>query len=116
MTKTEMEDAITNCNRQLSAIEQILPTLATKEDLERSETRTAVIIESLRDDIHKVAEGYAEHDVKLQALESIAKTVTSHTFKLDAVAATVTSHSTKLDAIGTAVTTLTERLEHKGLI
>lgn len=105
MTHTEMEDALNNCNRRLSAVEQILPTLATKADLQHlSETtrRTEIIVESLRDDIHKVAEGYAEHAVKLE--------------RLDAVADTVASHTVKLDTIGLALRSLTERLEKKGVI
>ena len=33
MTQTAMEDAIKNLDRRMGAVEQILPTLATKEDL-----------------------------------------------------------------------------------
>jgi hypothetical protein len=39
MTPTDMEDAIRNLDRRLEGVEQILPTLATKADLERFATK-----------------------------------------------------------------------------
>src|SRR5688572_11199666 len=116
MTKTEMEDAIKNCTGQLAELREILPTLATKTDLERfatkkdlerfatkkdlerfatkkdleaSELRTAIIVESLRDDIHKVAEGFAGHAVKLQKVDSMEQRLETHDVKLDAISAAV---------------------------
>jgi hypothetical protein len=124
MTKTQMEDAIKNCNRQLSAIEQILPTLATKQDLERFATKQdleryatkkdlqeglaglknelLVRIEILDDKFDMLADGFASQDVKLRTLAVVADTVALHTVQLD--------------AIGSAVRTLTTRLERKGVI
>ena len=58
MTKTEREDAIKNCNCQLAAMEQILPTLATKEDVADTKRHTRVLFESLEDRIRIVADGY----------------------------------------------------------
>ena len=39
MTATEMEDVLRNLDRRLTNVEQILPTLATKEDLQRFATK-----------------------------------------------------------------------------
>ena len=39
MTTTEMEDVLKNLDRRLTGVEQILPTLATKEDLKEFATK-----------------------------------------------------------------------------
>ena len=39
MTATEMEEVLKNLDRRLTSIEQILPTLATKEDLKAFATK-----------------------------------------------------------------------------
>ena len=39
MTATEMEDVLKNLDRRLTNVEQILPTLATKEDLKAFATK-----------------------------------------------------------------------------
>ena len=39
MTVTEMEDLLNNLDRRLANVEQILPTLATKEDLKAHATK-----------------------------------------------------------------------------
>ena len=63
MTNAEMEDALKNLDHRLSRVEQILPTLATRQDLhhafETARRHTDVRVEDVRDDIRKVAEGVA---------------------------------------------------------
>src|SRR4051812_42711070 len=55
MTLTEMEDAINKLDRRLSLVEQILPTLATKQDLheafKEAKRHIGVLFEAVRDDI-----------------------------------------------------------------
>jgi hypothetical protein len=43
MTATEMEDVLRNLDRRLTNVEQILPTLATKEDLKAFATREEIM-------------------------------------------------------------------------
>ena len=57
MTPTEMEDALNNLDHRLSRVEQILPTLATKDDLEELKRHTSMVCAGVRDDIRKLAEG-----------------------------------------------------------
>ena len=74
MTPTEMEALIMNLDKRTSRIEQILPTLATKDDLrlglaetesrmlekfEEARRYALVLTESVRDDIRMVAEHLA---------------------------------------------------------
>jgi hypothetical protein len=142
MTKSQMEDAIKNCNRQLSAIEQILPTLATKQDLERFATKQDLEGFATKQDLERYAtkqdleryatkkdlqEGLAgvksELLVRIEILDDkfdmLADGFASQEVKLQmlaVVADTVALHTVQLDAIGSAVRTLTTRLEQKGVI
>lgn len=70
MTPTEMEALNMNLDERTSRIEQILPTLVTKDDVKISESRmlekfeearryALVLTESVRDDIRIVAEHLA---------------------------------------------------------
>jgi len=97
MTQAEMEDALEKLNVRMSSVEQVLPTLATKIDLERFATKadlerfatkqdlertnealregladskrhTEVLVESVRDDIRLVAEGVASLITKVDSL------------------------------------------------
>ena len=72
MTRTEMEDAITNRDRRLVSVEQILPTLATKDDLREAfvtaRRHADVRLEDVRDDIRKVAEGVAALTTVVQSM------------------------------------------------
>ena len=68
MTPTEMEDAIRNLDRRLMSVEQILPTLATKDDLEEVKRHTDIRIEDVRDEIRKVAEGVATLTMSVQQM------------------------------------------------
>jgi len=87
MTQTEMEQVLESLDRRLSRVEQILPTLATKDDLKGFATKedlnalaarldtvrddlrlhTQVLFESLRDDVRLVAEGVAHLTSRLEA-------------------------------------------------
>jgi hypothetical protein len=81
MTQAEMEEALEKLNVQVSSIRQILPTLATKQDLEQYATKadlrdgiadakrhTDILVESVRDDIRLDAEGVASIITKVDSL------------------------------------------------
>jgi len=53
MTQTEMEDAIKNLDRRLVSVEQILPTLATKEDLLATRVDLRAELLTTRRDLHE---------------------------------------------------------------
>ena len=52
MTQTEMEDAIKNLDRRLVSVEQILPTLATREDLLATRVDLRAELLATRRDLH----------------------------------------------------------------
>jgi hypothetical protein len=52
----EMETMLRNVDRRTTRLEQILPTLATKEDLSASTARLEARIEAVRDDTRILAE------------------------------------------------------------
>ena len=66
MTNAEMEEAIRNHEQRLTNVEQILPTLATKDDVAESRHHTMVLFESVRNDIRPVAEAVAALAVKVE--------------------------------------------------
>ena len=77
LTPAQMEQELKNIDRRGTAIEQILPTLATKKDLEplatnarldAAVTRTEALIESVRDDIRIVAEAVVSLTERLGSL------------------------------------------------
>ena len=74
MTRAQMEDAIKNLDRRLVNVEQILPTLATKDDLRQalaeSKLHTDIRFESLRDDIRMVAEAVAAIPARFDELNA----------------------------------------------
>jgi len=104
MKTSDMEDAIKNLDHRLAAVEQILPTLATKQDLAmtRAELKqdlaalkaelkqdiadgrrhVEIVFEDVRDDISKVAEGVASLATGLQSntrmLESVVRRLDHH--------------------------------------
>ena len=97
LSPTDMERVLENLDRRLVTVEQILPTLATradldrfatKEDLERFATKdelghaieamrrhTDMRFEDLRDDIGKVADGVAAIGATLQTHQKTLETV-----------------------------------------
>ena len=79
MTHSEMEDALKNLDRRVSSVEHILPTLATKTDVGRvreefrdghadAKIHSAVLVESVREDIRFVAGGVASLVTKVDSL------------------------------------------------
>lgn len=134
MTHTEMEEALNNCDRRLSAIEQILPTLATKQDLERFATKQdlerfatkedladvrrdlLIRIETLGDKFDMLADGFAAHAVKLEKIDDLAASVASHAVKLDAIGLALGTVLERLDKNSDTLSSLTERLERRGVI
>lgn len=106
MTPTETEDMLRNHDLRLQAIEQILPTLATREELrvglEEVRRHTDIRFESLHDDIVKVADGVAALSVQVQATnEMMAQALVRldrHELRLDAMDATLRTTDTKLNA------------------
>ena len=63
MKPMNLERVVRNIDRRLERVEQILPTLPTREELreefERSRRHTQILFESLKDEIRLVAEGLA---------------------------------------------------------
>jgi hypothetical protein len=55
MDATMIDEHLENLDRRLARVEQILPTLATKEDLRELRRHMDVLNESLRGDIHLIA-------------------------------------------------------------
>ena len=97
MNPTEMQDVVNNCDRRLASIEQILPTLATKADLERFATkpdlgrfatkadlepyatkadlesglaRVRAVTEQVRDEVRALAEGYMTLSGRVDSLST----------------------------------------------
>ena len=84
MTPTEMEQQFEMIDRRLAGIEQILPTLATKGDLERYATKADLaeglaqqraFTESVRDEVRTVAEGLAALTVTVGAIHHTLDTL-----------------------------------------
>ena len=61
MTATEMEDVLKNLDRRLTNVEQILPTLATKDDLKVFATKDD-LANGLRDVRREMKETFATKD------------------------------------------------------
>ena len=102
LSAADMERVLENLDRRLRSVEQILPTLATKTDLEGFATKadleryatkedlsvavdtmrrhTDMRFEDLRDDISKVAEGVASMAATVQANQTTLEAVV---FRLD---------------------------------
>ena len=55
MTATEMEDVLKNLDRRMSRVEQILPTLATKDDLKAFATKDDLKAFATKDDLKAFA-------------------------------------------------------------
>src|SRR5688572_8615970 len=100
-----MEDAIKNCNRQLTAIEHILPTLATKIDLERFATKADLDRYATKADLREGLDDAKRHTrVLFESLDDRIRAVADGYFAL----------SDKMDGVTQRIDRLTERLEQKG--
>ena len=60
MTQTEMEQLLENIDRRLARVEQKLPTLGTKEDLEDSRRHALMLNENTEQKIKLVGEGVSD--------------------------------------------------------
>jgi len=140
VTHTEMEEALQNLDRRTATIEQILPTLATRQDLERFATKldlrdgiteakrhAGVLVESVRNDIRIVAEAVATLVIKVDSLtdrvdsladrvDSLADRVDSLAGRVDSLTDRVDSLSGRFDSFAGRFDSLTRRLETKGVI
>ena len=65
MTATEMEDVLKNLDRRLTNVEQILPTLATKEDLKAFATKDDLKAFATKDDLKEAFSEAKRHAVML---------------------------------------------------
>jgi hypothetical protein len=77
MTRTEMEDVLRNLDRRVERIEQILPTLATKEDLKAFATKEDLKAFATKEDLKAFAtkddlQAYPTKDDLREALRKYA--------------------------------------------
>jgi|SRR5687767_5852252 hypothetical protein len=70
MTATEMEDVLKNLDRRLTNVEQILPTLATKEDLKVFATKEDLKAFATKEDLKAYA---TKEDLKAYATRAEMK-------------------------------------------
>jgi hypothetical protein len=89
LSSADMERVLDNLDRRLRSVEQILPTLSTKSDLDTLKRHADMRFEDLRDDISKVAEGVA----------SMASTVRANQQTLEAVVRRLDQHQDALKAL-----------------
>ena len=65
MTATEMEDVLKNLDRRLTNVEQILPTLATKEDLKAFATKEDLKAFPTKEELKEELKAYAtKHELR----------------------------------------------------
>lgn len=70
MTPTEMEDALKNLDQRLSGVEQILPTLATKEDLLATRADLHGEVSSVKRDLTERIEEVKRHtDLRFEEMK-----------------------------------------------
>ena len=118
MTKTEMEDALKNLEHRPSRVEQILPTLATRQDLhdafETARRHTDIRVEDVRDDLRKVAEGVATLTMVVQDMgarferrfETVDRRFETIDRRFEAV-------DRRFDAIDSRIDTLTAKIDRR---
>ena len=112
MTPTEMEQQFEMIDRRLAGIEQILPTLATKADLERYATKADLERFATKADLERfatkadLAEGLAQQRAFTESVRDEVRTVAEG---LAALTVTVSAIHHTLD-------TLVTRLEANGVI
>jgi hypothetical protein len=71
MNATEMEDVLKNLDRRLTNVEQILPTLATKEDLKAFATKEDLKAFATKEDL----EAFATKDELKQGLSEVREEI-----------------------------------------
>lgn len=100
MKPSDVESMIRNLNARTTRIEQILPTLATKDDVREgvaeSKRHTLVLFEDLKSDIRLLAEHLASQSQRLDQHSTI---LARHSTILDQHSTILDQHSQKLDAL-----------------
>ena len=74
-SSADMERVLEDLDRRLRTVEQILPTLSTKTDLDTLKRHTDIRFDDLRDDISKVAVGVASMALTVQANQKTLEVV-----------------------------------------
>ncbi len=69
MDVTNMDEVVRNIDRRLEKVEQFLPRLATKEQLEDNRRHAQVLFESLQDGIRMVADGVSHLTAEVRELK-----------------------------------------------
>lgn len=133
LTPTEMEHILGNIDHRLTSVEQMLPTLATKQDLERFATNddlrqglaeakahTLALHEDLRDQIGMVAEGVATLSVRFDLLSTRVARLETATTRLDIKVGALDTRlghvETTTERVEQKLDLLVDRLEHRGVI
>ena len=101
LTPTEMERQLENLDHRLARIEQILPSLATKADLERFATKA------------KLKEGLAQQRTLTESVRDEVRALADSHWQLTQ---TVATNQVTLQAVAHTLDTLVMRLEAKGVI
>jgi methyl-accepting chemotaxis protein len=132
----DMERALENLDRRLRGVEQLLPTLATKADLDRFATRADLesglaqvraFAEQVRDEVRVLAEGYVSVSDRVVSVSdrvasvsgrvvSVSDRLVSVSDRVDSVSDRVDSVSTDVKGIAYALDSLVARLEAKNVI
>jgi hypothetical protein len=103
MTATEMEDVLKNLDRRLTNVEQILPILATKDDLKAFATKDDLKAFAMKDDL----QAFATKD-DLKALRQEMKTLFSEAKRHASILFERTQE--QLEIIATHVADISQRL------
>ena len=72
LTATEMEDVLKNLDLRLTNVEQILPTLATKEDLKAFATKEDLKAFATKEDLKEALKAYTTKEELQEALKAYA--------------------------------------------
>jgi hypothetical protein len=137
MTQTSVEQQLENLDRRLARVEQILPTLAAKTDLERFATKTDLERFATKADLERFAtkadlerfatkadlerfatktdltEGLAQQRALTESLRDELRILEDSHWQL---ARTVAANQVTLQAVAHTLDTLVLRLEAKGVI
>ncbi len=105
MTATEMEDVLKNLDRRLTNVEQILPTLATKDDLKAFATKDDLTAFATKDDLKAFA---TKEDLKAYATRQEMKELFAEAKRHALILFEQTQE--KLEIIATHVADMSQRL------
>jgi hypothetical protein len=114
-----MERRLENLDQRLARVEQILPTLATKADLERFATKADLERFATKADLERFAtkaelnEGLAQQRALTELVRDEVRVLADSHWQL---ARTVAANQVTLQAVAHTLDTLVLRLEAKGVI